>query len=167
MGETSNIQRPTSNIQLRRAEAELEIGLQSGRYEIGRQKDNRRKAAPKERNGEQAPFGALRQSRGMNYHNFASRLAVSRPAESKPAEVSKKPARKSARRSSLRRPAAVAAAIAVSIGLQAEVNAQPETKAGNPAPRWGVNTATLIVTLTGAAVALLRLPALWQRDFPS
>jgi hypothetical protein len=103
----------------------------------------------------------------MNYHNLASRISVSRPAESKPASPSKKPDRKTMRRSNLRQPIAVAAAIAVSICLQVEVKAQPETKAENPAPRWGASTATLIVTLTGAAVSLLRLPALWQRDFPS
>lgn len=104
----------------------------------------------------------------MNYHNFASRLSIQRlPAANAAKPLAKpQPETKKARRPGRRRFAGTAAALVlVSCALTPRVDATEQD--GSRAVRssvWRVNAPTLLVTLTGLGVALLRVPALWRRD---
>jgi hypothetical protein len=109
---------------------------------------------------------STRQSWSMNYHNFASRLTIRRLPAANNAKDPAKPELKKTRRPS-RRPFAPAAATLVLVlcvlTLRAEASEQNETRAIRPSG-WRVNAPTLLVTVTGLGVALLRVPSLWRRD---
>ena len=103
----------------------------------------------------------------MNYHNFASRLTIRRlPAANNTKDLAK-PIPKKTRRP-IRRPLAPVVATLVLalcvLTMRTEAAEQNDTGAIRPSG-WRVNTPTLLVTLTGLGVALLRVPALWRRDF--
>jgi hypothetical protein len=136
-------------------------------HRIFRRSSAARKTASKEGNAEQAPSAATRQSPRMNYHNFASRISLPRLSSIPQTKLPAKPARKPVRRPLIRRSLATAAAAAIllSLSLRSEATSQTETVRVGPPPRMNVNTPTLIVTITGLAVALLRVPGLWRRDF--
>ncbi|HSI14950.1 MAG TPA: hypothetical protein VK961_23055 [Chthoniobacter sp.] len=104
----------------------------------------------------------------MNYHNFASRLSIQRlPAANTPKAVTKpEPDAKKVRRPGRRRFAAAAALLLVlcTLTFRAEAAEQDDLRPARPGA-WRVNVPTLLVTLTGLGVALLRVPTLWRRDF--
>lgn len=103
----------------------------------------------------------------MNYHNFASRLTIRRLPAANNAKDQAKPTPKKARRP-IRRPFAPAVATLVLalcvLTLRSEAAEQNDARTVSP-PLWRVNAPTLLVTLTGLGVALLRMPTLWRRDF--
>ncbi|MEP6669978.1 MAG: hypothetical protein ABJF10_12540 [Chthoniobacter sp.] len=102
----------------------------------------------------------------MNYHNFASRLSLQRLPTPASTKVQPKATPKKSRRAQGRRSTSVAALVllsALTFGADAGTlkdDARPSTP---PAPP--INLPTLLITLTGLGVVLLRLPTLWRRDF--
>ena len=101
----------------------------------------------------------------MNYHNFASRLSLQRLPATNSAKPVAKPDPKKVRRPARRRFSAAAALALVLwvLCLRVEAAEQDGSRAIQSAG-WRVNAPTLLVTLTGLGVALLRVPALWRRD---
>jgi len=101
----------------------------------------------------------------MNYHNFASRLSIQRLPATHSAKPVAKPNPKKGRRPARRRFSAAAALALMLWVLCPRVEAAEQD--GSRAVRssvWRVNAPTLLVTLTGLTVVLLRVPALWRRD---
>jgi len=124
-----------------------------------------RKAERLQSKAKEAVSTPMSQSRSMNYHNFASRLSVQRLRTSSSGKVVTKPAPKKPRQTS-RRPLVSAAAVLLAmcvLGMQAEAAERDGAKSSKGASGQG-NLPTLLVTFTGLAVALLRVPALWKRD---
>jgi hypothetical protein len=120
-----------------------------------------------QRKAEKAALPLTRQSRSMNYHNFASRLTIRRlPAANNTKDLAKPKPKKTRR--PIRRPFAHATATLLSalsvLTMRVEAADQKDTRTIKPSG-WNVNAPTLIVTLTGLGVALLRVSALWRRDF--
>ena len=103
----------------------------------------------------------------MNYHNFASRLSAPRLTPTPQPKASKKPARKVARQPIIRRSLAAAATLLAFICLHADTQAKRAIPLVKPPPKLRVNVPTVVITATGLAVFLLRIPQLWRRDFPS
>jgi hypothetical protein len=102
----------------------------------------------------------------MNYHNFASRLTAPRTSPKTANPNSPKSGPKSPRRPVQRRLIVAAAAAAMLLlSLGADAAPQSDNASATPPARAPLNTPTLIVTAAGLAVALLRAPGLWRRDF--
>jgi hypothetical protein len=102
----------------------------------------------------------------MTYHNFANRLSIRRPAEGTnvphPAVSQTKKPRPAKKR---RLAAAAVLLLLASLGPDARATTESPLMPLPAPPASGVNTPTLIVTITGVLVGLLRVPALWRRDF--
>ena len=100
----------------------------------------------------------------MNYHNFASRLSIQRLPSVNTAKVAAKPEPKKVRRAARRRFVAAAALVLVlcALNLRTEAAEQDGPRVARSSA-WRVNVPTLLVTLTGLTVALLRIPTLWRQ----
>lgn len=124
-----------------------------------------RNAEPIQRKAKEAVSTLVEESRAMNYHNFASRISIQRLPAANSTKPVAKPAPKKLRRPARRRFSA-AAALAFALWilcLPVEAAEQNGSRVVRPSG-WRVNAPTLLVTLTGLGVALLRVPALWRRD---
>jgi hypothetical protein len=130
-----------------------------------------RKAEPSQRKGEEAVSIGSRHGKGMNYHNFISRLSIRRAPTANTMRETPKVVRKKTPRAARRRSVgAVATAAAVWLSLAVlmphsalAVSAADDTMT-TAHPVWMINAPTLIVTVAGVAVALWRIPVLWRRD---
>jgi hypothetical protein len=100
----------------------------------------------------------------MNYYNFASRLSIPRrPATASVNESPKLAPRKP--RKGRPRPVTVAAmSLLCLFALGAEAGAQTDGPRSSEPPPPRINVPTLLITLTGLGVALLRIPMLWRSD---
>ncbi|MEI9894051.1 MAG: hypothetical protein WDN28_09235 [Chthoniobacter sp.] len=101
----------------------------------------------------------------MNYHNFASRLSLPRvPSANSPKEQPKAAPKKSPRTPRRRLATATAVALWCLCAFHADAEAKTDGAHASRPPVRPINTPTFIITLTGLAVVVLRLPTLWRRD---